>query len=412
MDSRQKIMILGAGEGQLPLIRRAKAAGCYVIVVSPKGDYPGFALADEYLYEDISAVEKVFLLAKDRGIDAIATDQTDVSVPTVQYVASRLCLPCIECSDIRNFQIKSRMRDLCKLEGISTIPYSVSSNREEALSFYKELNSDAIIKPVDSQGSRGVHLIACIDDFNEAYTDALSFSKSNTVIIEKYIKGQEVEVDSVINNGEIISILIGDVFNFGLKDTFSAFERIYPSSLSQVVQQQINSKNERTLSVLGIHTGWTHGEYIVEQGTGNIFLLEVGARGGGNFIGSDIVRMQLGVGTDEMAFRTAIGDLSFYSEIHSPNCYCAYKCFYLPKGVVDEVFLDGDYLSSPFVVTHNLQHLHPGLVTHDNADKTTRFTILLKANSRKELVELLADVPSHLRVRVLTTKGPRGIIWK
>ena len=47
-----------------------------------------------------------------------------------------------------------------------------------------------------------------------------------------------------------------------------------------------------------------------------MYLLEVGARGGGNFIGSDIVRTMLGVSTDEMAFDTAIGDLSFYNRVH------------------------------------------------------------------------------------------------
>ena len=45
-------MILGAGIYQVPLIRAAKEMGFFVIVVSIKGDYPGFALADK-IYANI-----------------------------------------------------------------------------------------------------------------------------------------------------------------------------------------------------------------------------------------------------------------------------------------------------------------------------------------------------------------------
>ena len=45
-----KIMILGAGIYQVPLIETAKKMGLYTIVVSIPGNYPGFALADKVYY--------------------------------------------------------------------------------------------------------------------------------------------------------------------------------------------------------------------------------------------------------------------------------------------------------------------------------------------------------------------------
>ena len=47
----KKIMILGAGIYQVPLIKTAKRMGLYTIVVSIPGNYPGFALADKVYYE-------------------------------------------------------------------------------------------------------------------------------------------------------------------------------------------------------------------------------------------------------------------------------------------------------------------------------------------------------------------------
>lgn len=409
----RKIMILGAGEGQLNLIRRAKDAGWYTLVVSPQGNYPGFRLADECLYENISSEEAILGLANEHRIDAIATDQTDVSVPTVQYVSEQLKLPHIECTDIRNFQEKSRMRRICEAAGILTIPFLVTDNASDALRFFEQIGSAVIIKPIDSQGSRGVHKITSVPELYEGFDDAKAYSKSGTVIIEKFIDGQEIEVDSIVYQNELKAVLVGDVYNFDVKDTFSAYERIYPSAFADDVMQRIHDVNETTLRSLGLITGWAHGEYIVERTTNNVYLLEVGARGGGNFIGSDIVRLQLGVGTDEMAFRTSIGDTSFYEECHAPATYCAYKCFYLPEGEVVSLSVDTDYLKKPFVVTHNLQELRPGLKMHKNTDKTSRFTILLQAASRSELQELLVDVPNHVHAEVQTPdNSKKNIIWK
>ena len=44
----KKLMVLGAGYDQVPLIERAKQMGLYVVTVSP-GDYPGMKLADKVI---------------------------------------------------------------------------------------------------------------------------------------------------------------------------------------------------------------------------------------------------------------------------------------------------------------------------------------------------------------------------
>ena len=46
----KKILILGAGIYQVPLIKTAKKLGIYTIVASIPGNYPGFELADKVYY--------------------------------------------------------------------------------------------------------------------------------------------------------------------------------------------------------------------------------------------------------------------------------------------------------------------------------------------------------------------------
>lgn len=406
-----KILILGTGEGQIPLIHRAKDAGWHTIVVSPKGDYPGFALADEVAYCNIADIDAVVELAKIMQVDAIATDQTDIPVMAIQRVAKEMGIPAIHCEDINNFRYKSRMRELCMNAGIKTIPYMVTNDIAEVEAFFHQQDGSVIIKPVDSQGSRGVTQVKTIDELQEAYDKAMGYSKEKKVIVEQFIDGQEVEVDTVMYHDEIKAVLIGDVFNFETIQIFSAYERIYPSQLPTAIQDEIRRVNAQTLKVLGLHTGWTHGEYMVAK-NGDVYLLEVGARGGGNYIGSDIVKTMIGVSTDEMAFRTAIGDESFYGEVGLTNKCCAYKCFCLPEGTISKIDIDEAWLNSDIVLRHNLEGLHVGKVCHRTTDKTTRFTVIVVADTHQALRTIMDDIPNHIAIEVVSEEGKKGCIWQ
>ena len=409
---KSKILILGAGQGQVPLVKFAKENNYNVIVVSPEGDYPAFKYADRCIYLNILDKEGVLNVAKEENINAIATDQTDISVDVVEYVAEKLNLPHVKSESIENFRDKSRMRDICKQYGIKTIPYCVTESLEEAISFWNEnKNFKVIIKPIDSQGSRGVETATTLDEIEFAYNNANKYSFSKKVIIEQYITGEEVEVDTVINNGNIIATLIGDVHNFTSENSFSAYERIYPTTKSEEIKQKINLVNQQTLKALGAITGWTHGEYIVTS-DGDVYLLEVGLRGGGNYIGSDIIKEMFGVGTYEMAFYTAIGNNSFYDKIHLKDSTCAYKCFYIPEGEIISVDIDKSFLEQDCIIRHNLEHIDNIRYTCKNTDKTSRFTIVVKSDNQLDLKKLLEDIPTHIDIKVKTDNGIRNIIWK
>ena len=145
---------------------------------------------------------------------------------------------------------------------------------------------------------------------------------------------------------------------------------------------------------------------------GDVYLLEVGARGGGNYIGSDIVKTMIGVSTDEMAFRTAIGDESFYSEVGLTNKCCAYKCFCLPEGTISAINIDEAWLNSDILLRHNLEGLHVGKVCHRTTDKTTRYTVIVVADNHAQLRTIMDDIPSHISIEVTSDEGKKGCIWQ
>ena len=70
-----KIMILGAGIYQVPLIETAKKMGLYTIVVSIPGNYPGFALADKVYYENTVDEDKILEIAKKERIKGLSLQE-------------------------------------------------------------------------------------------------------------------------------------------------------------------------------------------------------------------------------------------------------------------------------------------------------------------------------------------------
>lgn len=90
--SKKKLMILGAGIYQVPLIKKAKEMGLETLVVSIKGNYPGIALADSFYEIDTRDYEKILETAKREKISGICTSGTDVAVRAIGFVCDNLGL--------------------------------------------------------------------------------------------------------------------------------------------------------------------------------------------------------------------------------------------------------------------------------------------------------------------------------
>ena len=90
MGAPKKIMIIGAGAGQVPIIQQSQSRGLYTIVVSPKGNYPGIEIADLHINEDIYNKDKLVDIAKLYEVDYVISDQSDFAVPTIAYISEKL----------------------------------------------------------------------------------------------------------------------------------------------------------------------------------------------------------------------------------------------------------------------------------------------------------------------------------
>lgn len=408
----KKIMILGAGQYQMPIITRAKEFGLYTVVISPQGDYPGFAIADKSYYLDVKDMENVLAVAKEEGISGVTTDQTDIAVRTEAYVSEQLGLPGISYDCACIFTDKSLMRSKCEELGIPSIRYKASGDINEVKAFFDSIGRSAILKPVDNQGSRGVYKIDRKEEIDSLFDSAVSYSKSGKVIIEEFIEGPEYEVDSLVFDYQDQTMLYGDVIPFDIPGVFAAKIRMYPSASDDATVDRLLRYNSDIVRGFGLKQGITHSEFIVDKNSGQPYLLEAAARGGGGFISSHIVKLRTGIDTATYLIKLALGEIDEAPVVQGLPNVCCYVSFFLPEGIVTSVEGIEEVKALPYLYAHSLDDITIGKKTGPFSDKTHRYVNVMKADTREELYKRIDHFKKTLKVVVETEDGPQGPVWE
>lgn len=203
-----KIMILGAGIYQVPLILKAKDMGLYTIVVSIRGNYPGFDLADQVYYEDTTNYEKILEIAKAENINGVVTAGTDVAVITVGKVCDELGLCGLSFEAAQIAADKLLMKEQYEKYGVRTARFrKILFSDTQIAERLAELSAPLIFKAVDSSGSRGIIRVDSPEQFQETVSKVKNYTKKDYFIVEEFLEGEEFGAQAFILDGKVRFIL-------------------------------------------------------------------------------------------------------------------------------------------------------------------------------------------------------------
>ncbi len=411
----KKIMILGAGSGQIPFINICKEKNAYVIVISPKGDYPGIELADKFYDCDTRDKEKILEIAKKENIDAITTDQTDVSVTAVAYVAEKLGLKGIGYERARKFTDKYEMRCAADEIGIPVPRFALANNIDDAKKSASNMDMPIIIKPTNSSGSRGVYRIDSIDELEERFEESIKFSSTQSVIIEEFIEGREYLADGFAMNNKYINLDLGIKEYFDKKGMYISKMCMFSSSamIEDRVEKMVLDTNKKLIEGLKLPFGITHAEYIYSPKRDKVYLVEVAARGGGVYLSSHLTPKASGVNTNEALLSYLLED----KEIDVENLVldkkvASWRCFELKEGTIKSIKNADAVADIPGVDKVCLDGFYIGKYVEGLSDDTTKYgPILVSGDSREECFEVLNKVENTLEIVTENEGRESKIFW-
>lgn len=225
MPSRN-ILILGAGIYQVPLIKRTQGHGYRAIALSIPGDYPGIALADEFLPVNTTDEAGVVEAARSQGASAIITTGTDVAMRSLGAVCDALGLPGPSYESARRATNKLDMKRAFAEGGVRTARFALARSAEEAMGAWDELTAASpshavMVKCPDRSGSRGISIARSSEEVADAFISAVEASICGYAIVEDFIFGHEIGVDGYVDgHGEVAFLAPHDkrVLNNGHTD--------------------------------------------------------------------------------------------------------------------------------------------------------------------------------------------------
>ena len=184
----EKVFVIAGGEWQKPLVRRVRELGYETINSNLYPDSPAFQYADHSEITDVKDLERNLAIGRKYHVDAVLTDESDIAVPTVAYVSETLELPGIGREMASLFTNKYKMCHFAMTHGLKVPEHACCRSGQEAAAFVKDLFEKkicekAIMKPLDSQSSRGVYILKRPEDAELFYELSASYSSDRSSVI-------------------------------------------------------------------------------------------------------------------------------------------------------------------------------------------------------------------------------------
>ena len=301
-----KIVIIGANDFQNQLILKAKELGYETHVFAWVDGAVGKETADYYY--PISIIEKEKILEVCRGINpcGVCSIASDLASITVNYVAEKLGLSCnkTEYSEIQTNKYK--MREALQNAGLPC-PKFVLADAGFKRDAINKFQFPIIVKPTDRSGSRCVMKLETVDGTEEAVRAACGVSFEKKAIIEEYIDGDEYSIETISYKGNHHYLATTKKFTTGAPH-FIETGHCQPSGLSDETIEEAKQVVFKALDAIHVENSAGHSEFKVDN-DGNIHIIEIGARMGGDCIGSDLVYLSTGNDFMKMVIDVAVGKM-------------------------------------------------------------------------------------------------------
>lgn len=299
---REKIAVLGANEPLIPFYRQARNLGYEIIGFAWSKGAVCKSFCDKFYPISFSEKEKILEVCRKEEVRGITSFSLESALPTVIYVAERLGLVSNTEECLERTRSKYSQRRMLEQAGI-VVPKYYRIESEKDLSKV-DCDFPVIVKPIDSGGSQGISKVDEPGNLLDAYNYAAENSRSGQVIVEEYVDGREFSVEYISHQGCHHFLQITDKVTSGAP-RFVELQHHQPANITPDVHKRIRDMVEKALDALKIENSPSHTE-IKLNSSGNLYIIETGARMGGDYITSDLVRLSTGYDFVDGAIKLAL----------------------------------------------------------------------------------------------------------
>lgn len=355
----KKLLVLAAGILQVPVIKKAKEMGYYVIAADGDSNAIGLQYADKPIVINITSEEDVLRVAREERIDGVIHPCSEVSMNVMGRLNDELALSGISRDAAFRATNKHLMRCAFEKYGAPSPKSFCFDNADDAWKcFCEKLPKDGILKPSRNSGSRGIAKInkgISKETFADLFERSKVESRDKTVMLEQFIEGPEFSVEIIVWNGEINVLTVTDK-----KTTeapyFVELGHNQPSIFPIDIVEEIESAAIVGVKALEVNNCACHAEIKVQDG--KAYIMEIGARLGGDFISTELTHLSTGIDMVAAAINCALGIVPCLVPNESKHAVCIR--YFCPK--------PGKLISINNLEILNNPHVYQWEIYHNEGD--------------------------------------------
>ncbi len=285
--------------------------GHRVIVADINANAPGCALANGFAEASTFDPIGVIQAAKKHRADGILTMGSDQPVLTQAIAAAELGLPSFLSPEAALAATnKKAMKLPLRSAGVPLAPFDILSAGIRRVP--ESIKLPAVMKPLDSQGQRGIFYLTRREIPRENIEETLSYSRQTEFIVEEFYPGGEVTLSGWLCGGELQVFSITDrVTRHLLPRLGVCFAHRFPSMYADR-RADITAVAEDALKTLNITEGPVYIQLFV--GPEGIVINEVACRLGGAYE-DEFIPLITGIDILDLLIRGSLGEKILPEEI-------------------------------------------------------------------------------------------------
>ncbi len=336
-EDKPTVIVLGSGPiriGQgiefdyasVHCVMSLQQLGYQVVIINnnPETVSTDFDTGDRLYFEPLSPedVMDIIRIEKPMGVVVAFGGQTAIKL-TKTLAENHIKILGSSADTIDMAEDRERFDALLERAGIKRPKGSTVTTAAEALEAADRLGYPVLMRPSYVLGGQNMIIATCPEDIEEYMAIILTHEKDNTVLIDKYLSGMEIEVDAICDGEEIlIPGIMEHVERTGIHSGDSI--AVYPASdIDDGMSQKIVATTEvlcRELHGMGL----INLQYIIMDG--EIYVIEVNPRASRTV---PYISKVTGVPMCDLATKVSLGyklrDLGFGTGLYKPSPYVAVK---------------------------------------------------------------------------------------
>ena len=290
VSDKKKIIVLGSGPiriGQgvefdystVHAVQTIKAAGYEAIIINnnPETVSTDYTCSDKLYFEPLTAEDVMNIIQMEQPEGVIATLGGQTAINLAQPLMERgVKIIGTDCAAIEKAENRDAFEKLLVELGIPQPKGQAVTNIEDGVKAAARIGYPVLVRPSFVLGGRAMQIVAKEAALREYLKTAVEIDEDKPVLVDKYIRGKEVEVDAICDGKAVfVPGIMELVERTGVHsgDSISVYP---PFSISDQVKQTILEYTQKLGIGIGI-IGLFNIQFIVDEHD-DVYIIEVNPR--------------------------------------------------------------------------------------------------------------------------------------